>query len=335
MFHVSFTKNIMYNNINMVNYYSYDLKIQIINMYLYKNKTPKELSILFDISLKSIYNWLNLFKNNKLLKHKINYVKKDSYFRNSLIRCNIKLYIVKNPSFIYHKLIKFIFKNININISKSMLYNIIKDLNFSKKNITFSKKYGKKSKITAHTKKLKKNIKNIPLQNIISIDEISFDTNIFNNKAWNLKGQKIFKKIGATYKRLTLICAITNSKILHYKIINNSSDSIIFLDFLKEINILPNNHILLDNARIHHSKIVKAYTAQNNINLIFNTPYSPQYNPIERMFSKLKFNVKKYSNNHNKQNLIENIKKSLKTIKKQDLKNYFIHSINKNLLNIE
>lgn len=52
------------------------------------------------------------------------------------------------------------------------------------------------------------------------------------------------------------------------------------------------------------------------------------------MFSKLKFNVKKYSNNHNKQNLIENIKKSLKTIKKQDLNNYFIHSINKNLLNI-
>ena len=137
MFQVSFTKNIMYNNINMANYYSYDLKIQIINMYLYKNKTPKELSILFDISLKSIYNWLNLFKNNKLLKHKLNYVKKDSHFRNSLIRCNIKLYIVKNPSFIYHKLIKFIFKNININISKSMLYNIIKDLNFSKKNITF------------------------------------------------------------------------------------------------------------------------------------------------------------------------------------------------------
>jgi hypothetical protein len=91
MFQVSFTKNIIYNNINMVNYYSYDLKIQIINMYLYKNKTPKELSILFDISLKSIYNWLNLFKNNKLLKNKINYVKKDSHFRNSLIRCNITL----------------------------------------------------------------------------------------------------------------------------------------------------------------------------------------------------------------------------------------------------
>jgi hypothetical protein len=54
-------------------------------------------------------------------------------------------------------LLKFIFLKVNISISKSMLYKIIKDLNFSKKNITFSKKYGKKSKITSHTKKLKKN----------------------------------------------------------------------------------------------------------------------------------------------------------------------------------
>ena len=83
----------------------------------------------------------------------------------------------------YKKLISFIFKKLNISISKTTLFKIIKDLNITKKIITLTKKYGKKSKITSHIKKLKNKIKNINKNNIISIDEISFDTNIINNKA--------------------------------------------------------------------------------------------------------------------------------------------------------
>ena len=310
----------------MKNNYDYDLKIKIIQLYKQGNK-PLYLSNLFQVSLKSIYNWIYLYNNN-LLKHKQKYIKKTSLFRNSLIRVNIKFYIFKNPSFQYIKLIAFLFKKTNINISKTTLYNIIKDLKITKKIISLTKKYGKKSKITSQIKKLKNKIKNINVNNIISIDEIGFDTNIINNKAWALKGKRIFKNIGATYKRLTVICTISNHTVLHYKILNGSSNAITFLDFIKELNISNNQYILLDNARIHHALIVKEYLNNNNIKFLFNVPYCPWFNPIEFIFSKFKKIVKDYKNNNFITNLTNNIKKSIKKIKSIDLYNSFNHSIN-------
>ncbi len=40
----------------------------------------------------------------------------------------------------------------------------------------------------------------------------------------------------------------------------------------------------MDNARIRHNKILKEYMMNNNINSIYNIPYSPEYNPIEKIF---------------------------------------------------
>lgn len=312
----------------MPNYYSFDLKNKVVELY-HKNYSVKELSKMFNISFKTIYNWINQFENNTIDKNKKKFVKPTSLFRNIHIRLHIKLYIHKHSDFQYKKLINHIFKKLNLSISKTTLFKIIKDLSFTKKIISLRKKYGLKSKITKHIKKLKQNLKNINPSDIISVDEVSFDTNIINNRGWSPKGNIIFKNIGATYKRITVICAICNSKILHYKIINNSSNAISFLDFIKELNPSSSQYILLDNARIHHAKIVKNYIDSKNINFIFNAPYNPWFNPIEYIFSKLKTNVKKYNNNHTLINLKHNISKAFKTITFFDLNHSFIHSISK------
>ena len=44
------------------------------------------------------------------------------------------------------------------------------------------------------------------------------------------------------------------------------------------------------NARCHHALIVKAFAHDNDINLKFNPPYSPEFNPIELAFNKVKSN---------------------------------------------
>ena len=171
-------------------------------------------------------------------------------------------------------------------------------------------------------------VKNINLDNIISIDEVSFDTNIIHNYAWSIKNIPVIKTIGATYKRVTMLCAISNKKIIQYKIVNNSADKNIFLDFLKIIPNKDNKILFLDNARIHHAKIIKNYVTNNNIKLLFNTPYSPEFNPIEIMFSKLKKLVKDCNINNNLNILKINIINSLNYITKNDLNNFFNRSFN-------
>ena len=48
----------------------------------------------------------------------------------------------------------------------------------------------------------------------------------------------------------------------------------------------------IDNASWHKTKKVREYCDENNITLLFLPPYSPEYNPIERVWGYLKSKVK-------------------------------------------
>lgn len=310
------------------NNYSVDLKLRVVNAYNNKTHNVTDICRTFSVSKSSVYNWINLYKNNKLTS-KCEYIKPTSKIHNENIRNIILSHIQSFPNFIYVDLITLIRTSINIKISKSTLFSIIHDLNLTKKVTKTKKVYGSVDKLKIKKESLKKEIKCISNNKIISIDEVSFDTNICHNYAWSLKGIKIVKTIGATYKRLTMICAISNKKILHYKIVNNSANSEIFLDFLKHIPNIKNKYLFLDNACIHHSKIVSAYVKEKNIHLLFNVPYCPEYNPIEIMFSKLKQCVKNLNNNSNLPDLKTNIINSLKYITPNNLHNFFVYTFNK------
>ena len=41
----------------------------------------------------------------------------------------------------------------------------------------------------------------------------------------------------------------------------------------------------MDNCNVHHSKKVAKFLEENGISAIFNVPYSPEYNPIERVWA--------------------------------------------------
>jgi transposase len=51
--------------------------------------------------------------------------------------------------------------------------------------------------------------------------------------------------------------------------------------------------VFLDNCRVHHSKKEQKFAAENKVKMIFNAPYSPEFNPIKRVWSQLKLQFKK------------------------------------------
>lgn len=66
-----------------------------------------------------------------------------------------------------------------------------------------------------------------------------------------------------------------------------------FLKFLKNVlDIYPTGKIalVLDNARIHHAKLIQPFLDKNKnrLELIFLPPYSPELNPIEALWKWLK-----------------------------------------------
>src|SRR5665647_3684568 len=151
-----------------------------------------------------------------------------------------------------------------------------------------------------------------------------------HNFAWAPKGTNINVAKKNRYVRYTVTAAISNKKIIHLKIIRGSANAETFRLFLDEtigkLNNAINYKFLLDNARIHHSHIVRNYiNTKNNINLVFNIPYTPETNPIENIFSVAKNNIKgKPLNNNNFQNKIN---ASFNKIKVSAFKNCFTKSL--------
>ena len=51
--------------------------------------------------------------------------------------------------------------------------------------------------------------------------------------------------------------------------------------------------IYMDNLSVHRSRVTRERLDELSIKYIFNPPYSPEYNPIESVFSIFKHNLKK------------------------------------------
>ena len=114
-----------------------------------------------------------------------------------------------------------------------------------------------------------------------------------NNKpsyGWILKGKKNDKyiKTNTGRERLNLTGAINlNGKkgvFLEQKTINSAS----IVKLIKRIEKLQPKgkiYLILDNASYHHAKVVKNYLGhKRRIKIVFLPPYSPNLNPIERLW---------------------------------------------------
>jgi len=62
---------------------------------------------------------------------------------------------------------------------------------------------------------------------------------------------------------------------------SKAEDMAAFLELIRKENPEQPICIILDNARIHHAKIVKKRAGELSIHLIYLPPYCPDLNPIE------------------------------------------------------
>ena len=77
---------------------------------------------------------------------------------------------------------------------------------------------------------------------------------------------------------------------------NSAVTTQIFIEYLRNLSLLMKGApfvIFMDNLSVHKSSETRAAMAELNIRCIFNVPYSPQFNPIERDFSIFKNHYKR------------------------------------------
>ena len=139
---------------------------------------------------------------------------------------------------------------------------------------------------------------------IISIDECGLSDDISFKKNWSLVGERCGIEKQGSLKNITLTVAISQSGILGIKFRDGALDSIGYHHYLIDlINSLKTQEkfkdkklvVIMDNARIHNTTLIKNTLLNSNFIALFNPPYSPNTNPVEYLFKDLKHKLSEKS----------------------------------------
>lgn len=139
--------------------------------------------------------------------------------------------------------------------------------------------------------------------------------------------------MGHTAKRfkINMISTVTNRGKLRFMVYEQNMDAALFITFLERLTKSSEKKIflILDNLRVHHSKIVKAWVEehQDKIALFYLPAYSPDLNPDEYLNNDFKRNVNSKHIPVNKQELTVNTENFMTMLSEDSerVANYFKH----------
>ena len=107
--------------------------------------------------------------------------------------------------------------------------------------------------------------------------------------------------------------------------IEGATDAEVFRIYVQQI-LLPALHpgdiVVMDNLSAHKSQPTLELMARAGVEVLFLPAYSPDFNPIEKMWSKLKAYLRK-AEARTREELEQAIAQALKTVTAQDARNWF------------
>ena len=137
-------------------------------------------------------------------------------------------------------------------------------------------------------------------------------------------------KATANYENLSMVSAITNKGKVAWMIVDGAINAARFIDFLDRIILDADRlvFLILDNLRVHHSKLVKEWleTKADKIRLFYLPSYGPDLNPDEHLNADLKYGVGSKSPVRTKKALGENAKAHMELLEAcpERIQRYFL-----------
>ena len=235
----------------------------------------------------SICNWVKSIgeknvdkRKGRKIEHRKTKIPKD-------IEDNIRDLFTESPTRIVmdvHQIVRAKYGN-----SMSTTRRIIKKIGFTRKKVSVLLNPNTPEQVEK-IDKFKQIMQTFSTEDVVSIDESSFDSRMRSTHGYSAKGERIRHKQTVTSRnRHSLCCGVSVSGIEAYRIVEGSMNTFEFIQYLKDL--LPNckqKVVLLDNVGFHRNKEVLKLISDHGKQAVFVPPYSPQFNPIEHVFSSMK-----------------------------------------------
>jgi len=132
---------------------------------------------------------------------------------------------------------------------------------------------------------------------LVFIDETWAKTNMTRLCGWAPRGRKLLAKVPqGRWRTLTFLAALRHDRIDAPCVIDGPINGESFRAYVEQVlvpTLKPGDIVIIDNLGSHKGKAVRRAIRAAGAKLFFLPPYSPDLNPIEQVFAKLKTLLRK------------------------------------------
>jgi transposase len=171
-------------------------------------------------------------------------------------------------------------------------------------------------------------LKDVPAQKLVFLDESGAKTNMTRTRGRAPRGVRVIDKVPhGHWATTTMISAIRTTGPCAAAVVTGATDSDVFLAYVQHVlvpELKPGDVVILDNLQPHKAKGVREMIEAAGAKLLYLPPYSPDFNPIENMWSKVKQHLRSAAA-RTFDALQEAVTAALQTITPSDCAGYFRH----------
>ena len=132
---------------------------------------------------------------------------------------------------------------------------------------------------------------------LVFIDETWAKTNMTRTHGRAPRGARLQAKVPhGHWKTMTFIAALRLEGITAPLVLDQPINGAWFLAYVEQVlipTLRPGDIVIMDNLGSHRADVVRKAIRKAKVHLLFLPPYSPDLNPIEQVFAKLKTLLRK------------------------------------------
>jgi transposase len=165
-------------------------------------------------------------------------------------------------------------------------------------------------------------------ETLVFVDESGCNLALTPLYGWAPRGERALAQAPRNRgPNTTVLAALTTEGLQAPLLIEGATNTEVFLTYLKEVlcpTLQPGRTVVMDNLNVHRAAAVRQCIEARKCQLVFLPSYSPDFNPIEEAFSKLKSYLRRVKA-RTREGLESAIAAGLQRITAQDARHWFTH----------
>lgn len=163
---------------------------------------------------------------------------------------------------------------------------------------------------------------------LVFVDEMGTNVSLSPLYAWSRKGERAFGSAPRNWgKNVTLLASVTRRGLGPCLAVEGATTREVFEAYLERVlapTLRPGRMVVMDNLSAHKGGRVKEIIEGRGCELAYLPPYSPDLNPIEQAFSKVKGLLRR-AEARTRESLIEAMGRALEAVSGRDARGFFGH----------